>query len=62
MAFPLIIVGAGITLYTRGKYCNDSDCKPFLELFGMGGHCEEVPEKSIPGLAAISGSGPAFVS
>ena len=60
--FLLLSVGGGITIFTKGKYCNESDTKPFLELFSLCGHCEEVPERTIPGLGAISGSGAAFVS
>ncbi len=58
----ILSVGAGITIFTKGKYCNEFDAKPFMELFGLCGHCEEVPERTIPGLGAISGSGSAFVS
>ena len=57
-----ILVRAGVTVYTCGKYCNETDVKPFQEIFSLCGHCEEVPEKSISALASIGGSGVAFVS
>ena len=56
------IVRAGITVYCRGHYCNESDAKPFLNLFSLTGVCEEVLEKHINALSAVSGSGVAFVS
>ena len=55
-------VQAGITAYTRGKFCNETDTKPFLTLFSMCGHCEEVQEKYLDAFTAFSGSGVAFVS
>ena len=55
-------VRAGVTVYTRGRFCNDADVKPFLTLFSLVGHCEEVPEKLQDSFAAFSGSGVAFVS
>ena len=55
-------VRAGVTVYTRGRFCNDADVKPFLTLFSLVGHCEEVPEKLQDSFAAFSGSGIAFVS
>lgn len=55
-------VRAGVTVYTKGKYCNESDVKPFLSLFTLCGYCEEVPEKFLDAFTAFSGSGVAFVS
>ena len=55
-------VRAGVTVYTRGRFCNDADVKPFLTLFSLVGHCEEVQEKLQDSFAAFSGSGVAFVS
>lgn len=49
-------------MYTRGHYCNESDAKPFLNMFSLTGVCEEVLEKYIDALSAVSGSGVAFVS
>ena len=55
-------VRAGVTVYTRGRFCNDADVKPFLTLFSLIGHCEEVAEKLQDGFTAFSGSGIGFVS
>ena len=55
-------IRAGVMVYSRGRYCNESDVKPFLNLFSLTGYCEEVPEKHIDAFTAFSGSGVAFVS
>lgn len=55
-------VRAGVTVYTRGRFCNDADVKPFLTLFSLVGCCEEVPEKLQDGFGSFSGAGIAFVS
>ena len=54
-------VGAGMTTYARGKFCSEADAKPFVTLFSLCGHCEEVPEKYMNAFATF-GSGIAFVS
>ena len=51
-----------VTAYTRGKFCNEEDAKPFLTLFSALGHCEEVEEKYMDAFVAFAGSGLAFVS
>ena len=58
----VMIVRAGVTVYTRGTFCNDADLGPFLSVFSLCGHCEEIPEKHIDAFTAFSGSGVAFVS
>ena len=55
-------IRAGISVFSRGKYSNDSDVKTFVSIFSLVGHCEEVPEKDIDAYTAFSGSGIAFVS
>jgi pyrroline-5-carboxylate reductase len=55
-------VQSGVTVFTRGKYCNEEDVKPFVTLFSSLGHCEEVEEKHMDGFVALTGSGLAFVS
>ena len=55
-------VRAGITAYCRGKFCNEADVKPFVTLFSLCGHVEEVPEKYLDAITSVSGSGLAFVS
>ena len=55
-------VRAGVTVYTKGKFCNETDVKPFLALFSLCGYCEEVSEKYLDAFTAFSGSGVAFVS
>ena len=48
-------------VYARGKFCNETDTAPFLTVFALVGHCEEVLEKYIDTFAAY-GSAIAFVS
>ena len=55
-------VRAGVTVYSRGKYCNDTDTKPFTSLFSLLGYCEEVEEQYMDAFTALSGSGIAYVS
>lgn len=55
-------VRSGVTVYTRGKFCNDADVKPFITLFSLVGHCEEVAEKLQDSFSGFSGAGIAFVS
>lgn len=54
-------VGAGVTGYTRGRFCNEEDARPFLGLFSLFSHCEEVPEGYLDAFTTF-GSGIAFVS
>lgn len=64
MKIPLfiILVRAGVTVYSGGRYCTEQDLKSFLDIFSYCGYCEEVPEKYIDSFTAFSGSGVAFVS
>lgn len=55
-------VRSGVTVYTRGRFCNDADVKPFITLFSLVGHCEEVAEKLQDSFSGFSGAGIAFVS
>ena len=55
-------VRAGITAYCRGKFCNEADVKPFVLLFSLCGHVEEVQERYLDAITSVSGSGLAFVS
>lgn len=55
-------VGAGVTVYSRGRFCNEADTTPFLSVFTLCSHCEEVSEKYLDAFTAFSGSGIAFVS
>ena len=55
-------VQSGLTVYTRGSFCNKEDTEVFLSLFSALGHCEEVAENQISSYAAITGSGLAYVS
>ena len=57
-----ILVRAGVTVYSGGRYCTEQDLKSFLDIFSYCGYCEEVPEKYIDSFTAFSGSGIAFVS
>ena len=54
-------VRAGVTVYTRGRYCNEGDTGPFLTLFSLVSHCEEMAEKYMDAFTAFTGSGIAFV-
>lgn len=53
---------SGVTVFTRGRFCNEEDVKPFVNLFSLLGHCEEVEEKYMDAFVALTGSGLAFVS
>ena len=55
-------IRAGVTAYCKGKFCNESDLKPFLYLFSLIGHVEEVSESYLDAITSVSGSGLAFVS
>ena len=55
-------VRAGVSAYSRGHYCNESDAIPFLSVFTLCSHCEEVAEEYLDTFKAFSGSGIAFVS
>ena len=55
-------VQSGVTVHTRGKFCNEEDLATFVSLFSMLGHCEEVEEKYMDAFTALTGSGLAFVS
>ncbi len=54
-------INGGVTAYTKGRYCNEDDVDPFLSVFKLVSHCEEVEEKYMNIFAAF-GSGVAFVS
>ena len=49
-------------MFSRGKYCNEEDIKPFITLFSLLGHCEEMEERYMDSFVALTGSGLAFVS
>ena len=55
-------VRAGITAYSKGRFCNEADVKPFVTLFSLCGPVEEVPEKYLDAITSVSGCGLAFVS
>ncbi len=54
-------VRAGVTAYTRGKFCNETDAKPFVSIFSLISHCEEVEERYLNAFGAF-GSAVAYVS
>lgn len=54
-------VQSGVTVFTRGRFCNEEDVKPFVNLFSALGHCEEVEEKYMDAFVGLTGSGLAFV-
>lgn len=55
-------VRAGVTVYSRGHYCNESDAAPFLSVFTLCSHCEEVSEKDLDAFTTFSGCGITFMS
>ncbi|KAJ3667127.1 hypothetical protein Zmor_002533 [Zophobas morio] len=56
-----MVVGEGCTIYCPGHNVTQDDLSLIQSLLEVTGLCEQLPEKMINALAAISSSGPAFV-
>ena len=55
-----MLVGAGITALSRGRYANDAQLAEVSEIFSAVGAVLTVPEKQLDAVTAVSGSGPAY--
>lgn len=55
-------VGEGCTIYSPGSYVTQHDLEKVHLLLNSLGLAQQVPEKMINAMGAITGSGPAFVS
>ncbi|MUL76707.1 pyrroline-5-carboxylate reductase [Mycolicibacterium sp. CBMA 226] len=55
-----MLVGAGITALSRGRFANAQQLAEVLEIFSAVGAVLTVPEKQMDAVTAVSGSGPAY--
>lgn len=55
-------VGEGCTIYSPGSYVTQPDLEKVHLLLGSLGLAQQVPEKMINSIGAVTGCGPAFVS
>jgi len=55
-----MLVGAGITALSRGRYATDAQLAEVSEIFSAVGAVLTVPEKQMDAVTAVSGSGPAY--
>lgn len=55
-----MLVGAGITALSRGRYANDAQLAEVSEIFSAVGAVLTVPEKQMDAVTSVSGSGPAY--
>ncbi|MFL0175772.1 pyrroline-5-carboxylate reductase [Mycobacterium sp. SMC-13] len=55
-----MLVGAGITALSRGRFANDAQLAEVSEIFSAVGAVLTVPEKQMDAVTAVSGSGPAY--
>lgn len=54
-------VGEGCTVYTPGRYVTTQDLEKTHLILNSLGIAQQVPEKWINAVAAMAGSGPAYV-
>ncbi|BBX84530.1 pyrroline-5-carboxylate reductase [Mycolicibacterium aubagnense] len=55
-----MLVGAGITALSRGRFANEAQLAEVAEIFSAVGAVLTVPEKQMDAVTAVSGSGPAY--
>jgi len=55
-----MLVGAGITALSRGRFANDAQLAEVSQIFSAVGAVLTVPEKQMDAVTAVSGSGPAY--
>jgi pyrroline-5-carboxylate reductase len=55
-----MLVGAGITAVSRGRFANEAQLAEVSEIFSAVGAVLTVPEKQMDAVTAVSGSGPAY--
>lgn len=54
-------VGEGCTVYSPGSYVTQQDLEKVNLLLSSLGYAQQVPEKMINSIGAVTGCGPAFV-
>lgn len=54
-------VGEGCAVYTPGKYVTTQDLEKIHYILNSLGIAQQVPEKMINAVSALSGCGPAYV-
>lgn len=54
-------VGEGCTIFSPGTYVTQTDLEKVHLLLGSLGLAQQVPEKMINSIGAVTGCGPAFV-
>ncbi len=55
-----MLVGAGITALSRGRFANEAQLAEVADIFSAVGAVLTVPEKQMDAVTAVSGSGPAY--
>ncbi|MGH3580055.1 pyrroline-5-carboxylate reductase [Mycolicibacterium llatzerense] len=55
-----MLVGAGVTALSRGRFANEAQLAEVSEIFSAVGAVLTVPEKQMDAVTAVSGSGPAY--
>lgn len=55
-------VGEGCTVYSPGSYVTLQDLEKVHLLLGSLGYAQQVPEKMINSIGAVTGCGPAYVN
>lgn len=55
-----MLVGAGVTALSRGRFANEAQLAEVAEIFSAVGAVLTVPEKQMDAVTAVSGSGPAY--
>lgn len=56
-----MLVGAGISALSRGRFATDEQLAEVSSIFGAVGSVLTVPESQMDAVTAVSGSGPAYV-
>ncbi len=57
-----VSVGAGMTVFSPGKLAGEDDCALVAGLLANTGAVKRLPEETLDGVTALSGSGPAFLA
>lgn len=55
-----MLVGAGVTALSRGRFANEAQLAEVADIFSAVGAVLTVPEKQMDAVTAVSGSGPAY--
>lgn len=57
-----VLIRQGVSVFSLGKNAKKSDGDLVKKMFESVGTCDQVDEKLIDAVTALSGSGPAYVS